>query len=132
MPQQFSISASSATREEWGWLVLLGSVEQMDGQPYLMVQSAHESSADDVRLGQNRPYIEINNQGWSWYGHIARFELHRDRVFIQMDQDARALMENDGAFTFYFSLSDGAFAEVKAILGRIFESSSFYASSAAP
>ena len=131
MPQQFSISASSATREEWGWLVLLGSIEQMDGQPYLMVQAAHEFSADDVRLGQDKPYIEINNQGWSWYGHIAKFELHRDRVFVQMDPGARELMQNDGAFTFHFSLPDRAFAELEAVLARIFEGSSFYAPSAA-
>lgn len=131
MSQQFPTNAASATCEEWGWVVVFGSIEGMDGQPYLMLQLAHGFTADDVRLGQDRPYIEINNQGWSWYGHVNKFELHRDRVFVQMDREAQERMENDGAFTFNISLSDETFKEVKAAVADIFRGSDCYASHAA-
>ena len=131
MPQHFPITATSFTREEWGWLVLLGSIEAMDEQPYLMMQLAHEFSEDDVRLGQDRPYIEINNQGWSWYGHVVKLELQRDCVSVQMDQEAQQRMGNDGKFTFSFSLTHEAFEELKTVLARIFEGCTYYAPRAA-
>ncbi len=120
MPQQYEVSAVAATREEWGWLVLLGDIENMDGSPYLMLQLAHDFTDDDKRLGQDQPYIEINNQGWSWYGHIERLELGRDQVAVQMDRKAQERMENDGQFVFRFRLAEPEFSRLEQVLSSNF------------
>lgn len=131
MSHQYLVSAVAATREEWGWLVLLGDIEQMDGSPYLMLQLAHEFTEDDKRLGQDQAYIEINNQGWSWYGHFEWIELRRNEVVLQMDREAQGRMENDGHFVFRFSLGDREFEQVQQVLARILAGNKAYTTSAA-
>lgn len=131
MPHQFIVSAAAATREEWGWLVVLGDIEQMDGSPYLRFQLAHECTEDDKRLGHDQSYIEINNQGWSWYGHVERVELRRNEVTVQMDREAQDRMENDGLFVFRFAADEPRYKQVERALSRIFAGNKAYTASAA-
>ncbi len=130
MPQQYDVSAVAATREDWGWLVLLGDIEQMDGSPYLMFQLGNEFTENDRRLGQDQPYIEVNNQGWSWYGHIEHVQLRSNELIVQMDTEAQARMENDGVFVFRFSVSETDFRQVQQVLARIFAGTRAYSSAA--
>ena len=120
METSFFAKQVSATDEEWGRLVLFGSIEEMDGQPYLMFQGAYEYSPQDIHLGQNKPYVEIGDQGWSWYGHIKDVTLERSRLSLQMDQEARTLMQNDGQFTVHFEINNEAFGQLSEKLQQIF------------
>jgi hypothetical protein len=122
MSPTFFASQVAASDEEWGHLVLLGSIQEVDGQPYLMFQRSYESSPDDVRLGQDRPYVEIGNQGWSWYGHIESLVLGRDQLTLQMDQEAQNQMQNDGKFIASFNLDRQAFEQLRTKLKQVFES----------
>lgn len=119
MPFEFTAKQVAASDEEWGRLVLFGSVEEMDGSPYLMFQGSYGYSDDDIRLGMNQPYVEITNQGWSWYGHMSRVELLRTSLTLQMDQEAQRRMEQDGCVTVRFKLDESEFAQLEAQLARI-------------
>lgn len=119
MPFEFTAEQVTASDEEWGRLVLFESIEEMDGSPYLMFQGQYEYSEEDVRLGQNQPYVEIQNQGWSWYGHINKVELERTSLTLQMDEEAQSHMEQDGFVTVRFQLGESEFGRLKAQLARI-------------
>jgi hypothetical protein len=121
MEAHFFAHKVAASDEEWGRLVLLGSIEEMDDQPYVMFQATYEHSPQDVRLGQDKPYVEIGNQGWSWYGRIEHVTLDRDMLRLQMDESARAQMQNDGRFSVQFKLDDLAFGQLREKLVQIFE-----------
>ena len=127
MPTSFTVANVAVIREDWGWVVVLGSVEEMDGQPYLILQRADEFSADDVRLGQDQPYIEICDQGRSWYGNIEQIELHPTKIEFQMSATATQLMGNDGHFIFGFHLPSATFTELESAIARIFDGFTCYA-----
>ncbi len=119
MTIQFFANKVAATDEDWGRLALFGDIENMDGSPYLMFQGSYSYSEQDVQLGQDQPYVEIQNQGWSWYGHMSRVELLRDSLVLQMDEMASKQMENDGRVQVFFELDDGAFSQLSSHLGAI-------------
>lgn len=52
---------------------------------YLMLQRAREFDEQDRALGMDDIYIERDDQGWSAYGGILRFELHNDRAYVKLD-----------------------------------------------
>lgn len=58
-----------------------------DTQPcqYLTLQRAYEFDGQDRTLGMDDVYIERDDQGWSAYGGILRFELHNDRAYVKLD-----------------------------------------------
>mgnify|MGYP001370109741 CR=1 FL=1 len=119
MPISFTASKVAATDEDWGRLVLFGDIENMDGSPYLMFQGTYAYTEQDVQHGQDQPYVEIQNQGWSWYGHVTRLELSRDSLTLQMDEVASKQMENDGGVQVFFKLDDEAFSHLSSQLGAI-------------
>lgn len=52
---------------------------------YLMLQRAREFDEQDRTLGMDDVYIERDDQGWSAYGGILRFELCNDRAYLKLD-----------------------------------------------
>ena len=93
---------------------------------YLMLQHKLNYDAQDVKLGMNRPYVEFCGQGWSWYGHIISFSLRRDRVNIQMDQEAAEHMRNDGNLEVTFSADPDEFNSLRAAIERTFQGQSYF------
>ena len=131
MESTFFAERVTASDEEWGRLVLFGSIEGMDGSPYLMFQGVYEHFPQDAALGQDKPYVEIGNQGWSWYGHIEQVDLKRGSLSLQMNEEAKSQMQNDGYFSVEFTLDEAAFGQLREKLHQIFENSSVFRSNAA-
>jgi hypothetical protein len=66
------------------WLVGFAD-EEFDTKQYLMLQRSHEDDAQDIALGMNTYHVERNDQGYSGYGGIERFDLYPDRVLVRFN-----------------------------------------------
>jgi hypothetical protein len=64
------------------WLVGFAD-EKFGTRQYLMLQRSYEDDEQDIKLGMNTYHVERDDQAWSSYGGIERFELHRDRVVVR-------------------------------------------------
>jgi hypothetical protein len=127
MPTGFVATEFGVTEEDEVLVTTLGAESTEDEDFYLMVQHANEYDDQDVKLGMDKPYIEYCGQGWSWYGHIDRFELLRTRIKVQMNAEAAAHMGNDGLIEVDFNLGDSDFARLRQSLATTFAGQSYYA-----
>jgi hypothetical protein len=116
----FDAQEVSITEEFGVHIIALSGATSGDDDLYLMVQYQDSYTSQDVQLGMAEPYIELCGQGWSWYGHIDRFELRRDCVWLQMDTHAASEMKNDGEFEVRFVIGDGQFDELRTALTQAF------------
>ena len=119
-------------KPDWGWHVLWGTQGQVIDEKYLALQRADVFTEQDRRFGHDKPYIECCGQGWSWYGHILLFELHRGCVKVQLDQEAAQHMKNDGAIDVTFDLDDPGFLKLADALLMVFRGFNYYRSHAQP
>jgi hypothetical protein len=101
------------------WLVGFAD-EKFDTRQYLMLQRSFEDDEQDIRLGQNTYHVERNDQAWSCYGGIERFELHRDRVSVTFTERGAARLAAP-AMEICFQIDDRQFSELRKRLGFIFE-----------
>ncbi len=120
MPVGFIATRLSISEEHGVLAIMLSAESSAEDDFYLMLQRRNRSSALDARSGMDQPYIEYCGQGWSWYGHIECFELHRDRVRVELDREAATHMRNDGRIAVGFALEDGDFSRLRQALARIF------------
>lgn len=127
MPTGFSATQFAVTEENEVLVIALGTSCTEEDDYYLLLQHKDEHTEQDTRFGMDKPYIEYCGQGWSWYGHIERFELYRDRVVVSMDSSAAAQMRNDGIIEVSFSLPDPEFSQLQSALERTFQGVSYYA-----
>lgn len=65
------------------WLVGFAD-EKFDTRQYLMLQRSYKHDEQDIELGMNTYHVERDAQGFSCYGGIDRFELHRDHVLVRL------------------------------------------------
>lgn len=126
MPSGFTAQQLSITEESGVLVIGFGAPSTEEEDFYLMLQHKDEYDEQDVEFGMNEPYIEYCGQGWSWYGHMDRFTLMRDRVEIQMNHAAASHMGNDGHIEVGFSLSDQEFDRLSVALQRTFNGQAFF------
>ena len=126
MPVTIHASQLSVIEEHGVMVTTLAAPSTEDEDFYLMLQHKLNYDAQDVKLGMNRPYVEFCGQGWSWYGHIISFSLRRDRVNIQMDQEAAEHMRNDGNLEVTFSADPDEFNSLRAAIERTFQGQSYF------
>ena len=100
------------------WLVGLAD-ERLGTRQYLMLQRAREHDEQDVALGMDTYHVERDDQRWSCYGGVERFELHRDRVVVRFTTSGATCLRAEG-MEISFSVSDGRFDELASGLQRIF------------
>jgi hypothetical protein len=124
MAISFNANDVSVTEEHGVQIVALAG--GADDDLYLLVQHNDEISPQDRKLGMDTPYIELCNQRWSWYGHIDRFELHRDFIRIQMDRHAANEMKDDGKVEVRFAVTDERFSELQIALQRTFNGQVYF------
>jgi hypothetical protein len=120
MPIVHNVSAVSATEEKWGWQVAFGDRALSEGAPYLLVQLSRAPTAQDRQLGHDHPYVELNDQRWSWYGQVKRAALARTELQLSLGALAKAQLGNDGEFVFRFELSPSEHDHLASVLARIF------------
>jgi hypothetical protein len=126
MPSGFVATRLSVTEERGVLVTALAAESTQEEDFYLMLQHKDTHTEQDTRLGMDKPYIEYCGQGWSWYGHIERFELSRDRVRIKMDASSASRMRNDGILEVEFHLDEPEFAQLQGALERTFRDVSYF------
>lgn len=126
MSSGFVATEFSVVWQDGVLITILGAPSTEEDDFYLVLQHKEEHNEQDVRFGLNLPYIEYCGQGWSWYGHILDFTLHRDRVNVQMDAEAADRMQNDGHLHVQFSLSDSEFQELRSALQKTFAGHAYF------
>jgi hypothetical protein len=114
------------SEEHWGIRVMLSVDETLEAERYLMTQRKHTFTDQDVRLGMDDVYLETCGQGWSWYGHIASFQLFDDRVRVQLDEAAARRIDGDGVIEATFDLTKEKRAALRTALGKTFAGRVYY------
>jgi len=130
MPTGFAATDFSVASENGVLVTALRAPSTDEDDFYLMLQHKEPYTKQDVKFGWDKPYIEYCGQGWSWYGHILSFELHRDRVRVQMDEEAAKHMDNDGTIEVMFKLDDSQFAELRGACRKTFAGRSYFTDAA--
>jgi hypothetical protein len=74
------------------WLVGFAD-EKFETRQYLMLQRGYEDDEQDVKLGMDTYHVERDDQRWSCYGGIGRFELHRDHVAVRFNREGAERLE---------------------------------------
>ncbi len=126
MATGFLATKFSVTEERGVLVTALGADSTEDDDFYLMLQHKDRYTEQDIELGMDQPYIEYCGQGWSWYGHIQSFQLHRDCVVVQLDMEAASHMKNDGAINVGFKLDNGEFNQLRQALRRTFRDRHYF------
>jgi hypothetical protein len=104
--------------------------EEPDGKTResLTLQRAYEFDESDVAAGLDQVYIERAGQRRCGYGGILRFELHRDRVVIELDSRMAGRL-GDHQFEIDFSLDEPGFLDLRAGLQAVFRGFSCFVES---
>jgi len=126
MPTGFVATQFAVTEEHGVQVMTLGAPSTEEEDFYLMLQHKERYSEQDVKFEMDKPYIEYRGQGWSWYGHIEQFELHRDRVRVKMDDAAASHMGNDGSIEVEFTLNRDEFSQLRRALRGTFHGCSYF------
>ena len=103
------------------WLVAFAD-EKSDTHHYLMLERSHEDDAQDVKLGMDTYHVERDDQIWSCYGGIERFELHKDRVVVRFTRFGAEQLKTDG-MEITFTVDGSLFDKLTRRLERIFAGS---------
>jgi len=127
MPEGFSATQVSVSRDDGVLIVALGAPSTEQDDHYLMLQRNDRETEEEARLGMNMPYVEFCGQGWSWYGHILQALLERNAITIHMNSNAAQRMRNDGVVHVTFSLNEEQFSRVKSALREVFRGEGYYA-----
>lgn len=113
--------------EEDGVLVTTLSAPSTDADDfYLMFQHKEQYTAQDVKFGMNKPYVEYCGQGCSWYGEMEVVELLVDRLRIRMSTVAAEHMQNGGLLEVSFALGGAEFGQLQAALRRTFDGQPYF------
>jgi hypothetical protein len=88
---------------------------------YLMLQRSYVFDEQDIALGMDRVHIERDSQGYSAYGGITRFDLHRNRALISLDAATALRLGDEAEFEVRFDLGDRRFEELRAGLAEVFK-----------
>jgi len=125
-----SFHASSVSIEDKDEYLLIGLVDdEFAAGDYLMLQRAYEFDEQDRRLGMDNVYIERNDQGYSSYGGIERFELFPSRVQVRFDSRGAQLMA--GVREMEISFEKDRYEDLRKALEKCFKGFSCYSVAAA-
>jgi hypothetical protein len=113
--------------DEHGVLVTtLSAPSTEDDDFYLMFQHKEPYTAQDTKLGMNKPYVEYCGQGCSWYGEMDAVELFTDRLLVRMSKVAAEHMQNGGLLEVSFSCGVSEFSQLRDALRRTFNGQSYF------
>ncbi len=120
MTRRFRAACVSIEEDADRWVVGFADAE-FNARRYLLLQRAKSPHAEDVALGLDGYQVEVDDQTSSCYGGIRSFELFPDRVVVEFDRDAVAVLGGDGAMRVEFALRPRQIDPLRDCLAKIFD-----------
>lgn len=74
--------------EENGTRMAGAADDRFDTDRYMLFMQTLEPTAQDVRLGHDQVYVEIDRQGHSGYGGVAGVTLSNERLTLKLTRTA--------------------------------------------
>lgn len=129
---KFSLNAKAVAVEDMDDYWLVGFADDEAEPPhYLQLQRGFKDSDQDIRLGMNTYYIEIDDQGSSCYGGIERFELRRDQALIKFSSQGKAKLNGIESAEITFKAGNEKFNQLRDRLSKIFAGTPVYTANGA-
>lgn len=88
---------------------------------YLLLQRAYEFDDQDQESGMNTYHIEYCDQSKSMYGGIETIVLHKDKLDIQLNEDAVNQLQINKKVSINFELDKKQYDELEVQLKNIFD-----------
>jgi hypothetical protein len=122
----FAATELSVLDENGVLITTLSAPSTDDDDFYLMFQHKAQYTAQDVKFGMAKPYVEYCGQGCSWYGEMEAVELLADRLRVRMSKVAADHMENGGLLEVSFELGESEFGQLRNALKRTFDDQPYF------
>ena len=124
MALTFTARSLELPPKSWGIVTVLK--DDTTDERYLMLQRKRQFSQRDIEWRQDDVYIEVCDQGWSWYGHILSFVSAPKKLIVRLDAEAAERMREDGIIEVELALSTDALESVRRSLREVFEGFSYF------
>jgi hypothetical protein len=102
------------------WLVGFADAE-FNARRYLRLQRLKAPESDDISLGLDGYHVEVDDPSRSCHGGISAFELLPDRVIVEFDPDAAAVLGGAGEMVVEFTLRRKQLDQLREGLARVFD-----------
>ncbi|GIW82863.1 MAG: hypothetical protein KatS3mg105_4670 [Gemmatales bacterium] len=96
-------TATCVTCQTQDDVAMLGFADdEFNTSQYVLLQKDLEPSQEDLELGHDRPYIEIDDQRYSRYGGVVKAQLKENQLVLKLDPQAAADMSVDDTIEISF------------------------------
>lgn len=92
---------------------------EREDQRYFMIQDALEYDRQDIKLGMDTYYIELNNQAKGLYGGVSQMTLERDLITFELEPAAQDRLA-ETSVEIGLNCSDEVFEKLQGKLNLIF------------
>lgn len=99
----FKPTFSHADDDEWSWCAGLAD-SQYTTKYYVSFQRSKEVTEDDIDLGMDQSYVEINDQKWGGYGFLEKVVLRERILTLFFNESGRETFE---VASYEVTLDDG-------------------------
>ena len=118
---QLSFHAIEVSAEDDEDLFLVGFLKSADDpMEYVMFQRGKDVTEQDISLGLDGVYVEVDDQRYSTYGEIETCELQRGSIRILASDPVAARIRNIKDIDISFEIDDQAFDHLRRVLAHIF------------
>jgi hypothetical protein len=124
---KFSLTAKAVAVEdnEDFWLVGFAN-DEFEPTHYLQLQRGIKDSDQDIRLGMNTYYVEIDDQSSSCYGGIEQFELRRDHALVKFSSQGEKKLNGIETAEVKFKIDNEKFIQLQDRLSKVFAGTTIY------
>lgn len=119
MTRHFDAACVSIEEDSDRWFVGFADAE-FNAERYLFLQRAKSPQAEDVSLGLDGYHVEVDDQSNSCFGGIRSFELFRDHVVVEFDDDAVSVFGDESVIVVGFALRQKQLDQLRDCLAKVF------------
>jgi hypothetical protein len=120
MSHDFNAACVAMEEDSDRWLVGFADAE-FNTQRYLTLQRGKSPEPQDVKLGLDGYYVEVDDQSSSCYGGIKCFELFQDRAVVEFENNKLSALGDEKVLVVGFALRQRQLDQLRDCLTRIFE-----------
>ncbi len=129
---KYSLNAKAVAVEDMDDFWLVGFADD-EAEPthYLQLQRSFKDSEQDIRLGMNTYYVEIDDQSSSCYGGVEQFELGKNRALIKFSFHSKRNLNGIDSAELTFDVNNEKLSQLRDRLSKIFAGTTVYTNTGA-